>query len=35
MKYSSLNTMSFWLDHEYVDNFINKILAVYKLRESF
>lgn len=34
-KDSSLNTMSFWLDHEYADKFINKILSVYKLREFF
>lgn len=27
--------MSVWLDHEYVDKFINKILSVYKLREFF
>lgn len=27
--------MSFWLDHEYVDKFINKIFSVYKLRELF
>lgn len=34
-KDSSLNTMSVWLDHEYVDKFINKILSVYKLRVFF
>lgn len=32
---SSLNAVSFRLDREYVDNFINQILAAFKLRESF